>query len=230
MKDGKLSINHWAEDDRPREKLARLGAQSLSNAELLAILIGTGTPEKTAIDLMKEILADCDNNLNRLGKLSIADLQRYKGVGLAKAVTVQAACELGRRRQATPPADRPRMDCAEAVYREMLPHVQDLDVEEAWIVLANHSFRHIKTVRLSHGGISETAVDIRVALREALLCNATVLVLCHNHPSGNTRPSRDDDRLTDSMRKACETMRIHFLDHVVITDGGYYSYREEGRL
>lgn len=230
MKDGKLSISSWAEDDRPREKLARLGAQALSNAELLAILIGTGTPEQTAVDLMKEILADCNNNLNRLGKLSITDLQRYKGIGLAKAVAIQAACELGRRRQATPPGERPLIDSADAVYREMLPHMQDLNVEEAWVVLANQACRLIKTVRLSHGGISETAVDVRVALREALLCSATVMVLCHNHPSGNRRPSKDDDRLTERMQKACETMRIHFLDHVIITDGAYYSYRDECRL
>ena len=230
MRNGKLSINNWAEDDRPREKLARLGAPALSNAELLAILIGTGTAEKTAVDLMKEILADCDNSLNRLGKLSIADLRRYKGMGLAKAVTIQAACELGRRRQISSPGERPCIDSADAVYREMLPRMQDLDVEEAWLVLANHACKLIKTLQLSHGGISETAVDVRVALREALLCNATVMVLCHNHPSGACRPSRDDDRLTERMQKACETMRIHFLDHLIITDGAYYSYREEGRL
>lgn len=230
MTSGNLSINKWAEEDRPREKLARLGAWALSNAELLAILIGSGTPEKSAVDLMKEILADCDNNLNQLGKLSLADLQRHKGVGLAKAVTIQAACELGRRRQVARPEERPRMDSAEAIYREMHPRMQDLDVEEAWVVLANQSFRLLKILRLSHGGISETAVDVRVALREALLCNATMLALCHNHPSGNCHPSRDDDRITDLMRKACETMRIRLIDHVIITDGAYYSYREEGKL
>ena len=246
MTSGSLSINQWAEEDRPREKLARLGASALSNAELLAILIGSGTPEKSAVDLMKEILADCGNNLNQLGKLSLAELQRYKGVGLAKAVTIQAACEMGRRRQVSRPEERPRMDSADAIYREMHPRMQDLDVEEAWVllmnqrfqlikeeawaVLANQSFRLIKVLRLSHGGISETAVDVRVALREALLCNATVMALCHNHPSGNCHPSRDDDRITDLMRKACETMRIRLVDHVIVTDGAYYSYREEGKL
>ena len=163
MTSGSLSINQWAEEDRPREKLARLGASALSNAELLAILIGSGTPEKSAVDLMKEILADCGNNLNQLGKLSLAELQRYKGVGLAKAVTIQAACEMGRRRQVSRPEERPRMDSADAIYREMHPRMQDLDVEEAWVVLANQSFRLIKVLRLSHGGISETAVDVRVA-------------------------------------------------------------------
>lgn len=225
MTSGSLSINQWAEEDRPREKLARLGASALSNAELLAILIGSGTPEKSAVDLMKEILADCGNNLNQLGKLSLAELLRYKGVGLAKAVTIQAACEMGRRRQVSRPEERPRMDSADAIYREMHPRMQDLDVEEAWVVLANQSFRLIKVLRLSHGGISETA-----ALREALLCNATVMALCHNHPSGNCHPSRDDDRITDLMSKACETMRIRLVDHVIVTDGAYYSYREEGKL
>lgn len=230
MKDGKLSISNWAEDDRPREKLARLGASALSNAELLGILIGSGTPEQTAVDLMKTILADCGNNLNSLGKLSIADLQRYKGVGLAKAVTIQAACELGKRRQASQPQQRPVIDSAEVVYREMLPRMQDLDVEEAWVMLANRACKLIKTIRISQGGISETAVDVRVALREAMLCNATVMVLCHNHPSGNRKPSCDDDRLTERMQKACEIMRVHLLDHVIITDGAYYSYNDEGRL
>ena len=122
------------------------------------------------------------------------------------------------------------MDSADAIYREMHPRMQDLDVEEAWVVLANQSFRLIKVLRLSHGGISETAVDVRVALREALLCNATVMALCHNHPSGNCHPSRDDDRITDLMHKACETMRIRLVDHVIVTDGAYYSYREEGKL
>ena len=185
------------------------------------------------LDGLKEVLRQqkaIGNNLNQLGKLSLAELQRYKGVGLAKAVTIQAACEMGRRRQVSRPEERPRMDSANAIYREMHPRMQDLDVEEAWVVLANQSFRLIKVLRLSHGGISETAVDVRVALREALLCNATVMALCHNHPSGNCHPSRDDDRITDLMRKACETMRIRLVDHVIVTDGAYYSYREEGKL
>ena len=225
-----MKLKDINEEERPRERLFTKGAEALSNAELLAILIGSGTPEKSAVDLMKEILADCGNNLNQLGKLSLAELQRYKGVGLAKAVTIQAACEMGRRRQVSRPEERPRMDSANAIYREMHPRMQDLDVEEAWVVLANQSFRLIKVLRLSHGGISETAVDVRVALREALLCNATVMALCHNHPSGNCHPSRDDDRITDLMRKACETMRIRLVDHVIVTDGAYYSYREEGKL
>lgn len=226
----KLSITQWAEDDRPREKLMRLGPEALSNAELMAILIGSGTPEESAVDLMKRVLNDCNNNLNTLGKRSIAQLMEYKGVGPAKAVTIMAACELGKRRQMEKAEVRPKLDSAEAIYQYMHPKMQDLDVEEAWALLMNQNFNLLKAVRLSHGGISETAVDVRVALREALLCNATVMALCHNHPSGNCHPSRDDDRITDLMRKACETMRIRLVDHVIVTDGAYYSYREEGKL
>ncbi len=225
-----LNINQWAEEDRPRERLATMGAEALTNAELLAILIGSGTPEKSAVDLMKEILADCGNNLNRLGKMSLRDLQCYKGMGPAKAVTVLAACELGKRRQAERPEERPVMGSAEAIYSLMRPKMQDLDVEEAWVLLMNQSFRLIRAMRISHGGISETAVDVRVILREALLANATVLALSHNHPSGNTRPSADDDRLTERVRRACDTMRIYFLDHVIVTDGAYYSYRDQGKI
>ena len=186
MTSGSLSINQWAEEDRPREKLARLGASALSNAELLAILIGSGTPEKSAVDLMKEILADCGNNLNQLGKLSLAELQRYKGVGLAKAVTIQAACEMGRRRQVSRPEERPRMDSADAIYREMHPRMQDLDVEEAWVVLANQSFRLIKVLRLSHRlGRSLYNEDAQHAAGSAL-CIFFVWVGCRRGDQGDS--------------------------------------------
>lgn len=225
-----LPIAHWAEEDRPREKMERLGAEALSDAELLAILIGSGAKDKSAVQLMKEVLAACDNNLNQLGKMTIGRLQEFKGMGPAKAITVLAACELGKRRQAISPVERPQMNSAQDIYHVMLPKMQDLDVEEAWVLLMNQQARLIKTYRLSHGGISETAVDVRIALREALLSNATIVALCHNHPSGNKQPSHDDDRLTNRMRQACETMRIHLLDHVIVTDGDYYSYHEQGRL
>ena len=228
----KLSINQWAEEDRPREKLMKHGATALTNAELLAILIGSGSQDESAVDLMKRVLADCGNNLNTLGKRAIAELAggRYKGLGPAKAVTIIAACELGKRRQEEKAEKRDRFDSAAAIYEYMRPKMQDLDVEEAWILLMNQNFRLIKSVMLSHGGITETAVDIRLAVKSALLCNATVVALCHNHPSGNPRPSGDDDRLTQRMKKACELMRLHMLDHIIITDGLYYSYSEEGRL
>lgn len=228
----KLSINQWSPEDRPREKLMRLGAAALSNAELLAILIGSGSQDESAVDLMKRVLADCGNNLNTLGKMTIDELSggKYKGLGPAKAVTIIAACELGKRRQAEKAEERRKLDSAAAIYEYMLPKMQDLPEEEAWVLLMNQNFKLIKSVMLSHGGITETAVDIRLAIKHALLCNATVIALCHNHPSGNARPSGEDDNLTQRMKNACKTMRLHFLDHIIITDGRYYSYSEEGRL
>lgn len=226
----KLNINQWAEEDRPREKLMALGAEALSNAELLAILIGSGSTKETAVELMKRILVNCHNNLNTLGKMSIRDLCQYNGIGEAKAITILAACELGKRRVREKAEERPQLSTATDIYNYMYTRTQDLDVEEAWIVLMNQNYRPIKTVRLSHGGLTETAVDVRVAMKEAIMANATVMVLCHNHPSNNPKPSKDDDRLTERMKKACELMRIHFLDHIILTDGMYYSYHEMGRL
>ena len=226
----RLSINEWAEEDRPREKLQALGAECLSNAELLAILIGSGSTDESAVALMKRIMNDCSNNLNTLGKMSIRELTAYKGMGPAKAITILAACELGKRRQKTQVEERRRLSSPQDSYEYMHPTMQDLDVEEAWVLLLNQGFRLIKPVRLSHGGISETAVDIRLIMKEAIVNNATVIALCHNHPSNNLFPSRNDDNLTRNVKKACETMRIHFLDHVIVTDGAYYSYSEKGRL
>ena len=226
----KLNINQWAEEDRPREKLMRLGAEALSNAELLAILIGSGSTKETAVELMKRVLSECKNNLNTLGKRTIRDLCQFNGIGEAKAITILAACELGKRRQAEKAEERKKLDAATAIYEYMHPKMQDLDTEEAWILLMNQDYKLIKTVRISRGGISETAVDVRIILKEALLCNATVLALCHNHPSNSIRPSNDDNHLTERVKRACDTMRIYLLDHVIITDGAYYSYREQGRL
>lgn len=226
----KLNINQWAEEDRPREKLARLGAETLSDAELLAILIGSGSTKESAVDLMRRVLSDCNNNLNTLGKMSINELTKYNGVGEAKAITIQAACELGKRRQLTKAEERKDLSSASAIYDHLHPMMQDLDVEEAWILLMNQNFKLIKKQRISHGGISETAVDVRIIIKEAILCNATIVALAHNHPSNNLRPSSFDDRLTEQVRKACELMRLHFADHIIITDGHYYSYREEGRI
>ena len=226
----KKSINEWSLGDRPREKFMERGAEALTNAELLAILIGSGTTKETAVDLMKRILSDCKNNLNTLGKMSIHELCQYNGIGEAKAITVLAACELGKRRQLEKAQERQRIDSAQAVYDQMHPKMQDLSTEEAWVLLMNQNYKLIKTVRISHGGISETAVDVRIIMKEALLANATVVALCHNHPSNNIMPSRDDDKLTERVKKACETMRLYLLDHVIITDGAYYSYHEKGRL
>ena len=226
----KLNINQWAEEDRPREKLMRLGPSALSDAELLAILVGSGSPKEDAVTLMKRILSDCKNNLNTLGKRSIHDLCQYNGVGPAKAITIMAACELGKRRQAEKPEERPDLGTATRIYNYMHPKMQDLDTEEFWLLLMNQNFRLIRELKIAHGGISEVAVDVRILLKEALLCNATIMAVCHNHPSGNLRPSRADDDLTRSIQRACQVMRIHFMDHIIITDGAYYSYSEEGKI
>ena len=189
----KLNINQWAEDDRPRERLEKFGPSALSDAELLAILVGSGSTKEDAVTLMKRILADCNNNLNTLGKLTINDLCQYNGIGPAKAITILAACELGKRRQAEKPEARPDLGTATRIYNHMHPLLQDLDVEEFWLLLMNQNHRLIKKVRIAHGGITEVSVDIRIIMREAILANTTIMAVCHNHPSGNIRPSKADD-------------------------------------
>lgn len=226
----KLTIDKWAEEDQPREKLINFGAETLSNAELLAILIGSGSTRETAVELMKRVLADCKNNLNTLGKLSITDLTTYMGIGEAKAVTILAACELGKRRQASDIEKRLNLNSAISIYNYMYPKVQDKDIEEAWILLLNQKLDLIEAKCISHGGITGTAIDIRIILKEALLRNATAIALCHNHPSGNPRPSREDDNITTSVKKAADTMCIYFVDHVIVAQQHFYSYREEGRI
>jgi DNA repair protein RadC len=226
----KLTIAHWAEEDRPREKLQRLGPAALSDAELLAILVGSGSAKEDAVSLMKRILGDCKNNLNTLGKMTISDLCQYNGVGPAKAITILAACELGKRRQQTPPEERPDLGTATRIYNHMHPVMQDLDVEEFWVLLMNQHYRLIKKVRIARGGITEVSVDVRIIIREAVLCGATIIAVCHNHPSGSLRPSKSDDDLTATIKNACRLMRIHFLDHVIVTDGNYFSYHEQGRV
>lgn len=245
MENTRLNINQWAEEDRPREKLLHKGAQALSNAELLAILIGSGSPEESAVDLMKRLLADCGNSLKTLGRMSVADLLRqdetpdpqtgkirktgrYKGLGAAKAITLLAACELARRRMTEEVAERQQIRCSADLYRYYLPMMQDLAHEECHALLMNQACRVISNILISRGGLTETAVDIRLVLREALIRKATVIALCHNHPSGNARPSAEDNRLTERLKQACQMMNFHFLDHVIVTDGTYYSYRDEG--
>jgi len=219
----KLSISQWAEEDKPREKLERLGASALSNAELLAILIGSGSQDESAVDLMKHIMSDCDNNLNSLGKMTIKELTRYKGMGPAKAITILAACELGKRRALDKLGNRPDLGSSLAIYNYMLPKMQDLDTEEAWVLMMNQNFKLIKASCLSH-------VDIRLLIKEAVLNNATIIAFCHNHPSHSPLPSKADDQLTLQIQKACEIMRLFFMDHVIITDGSFYSYHDKGKL
>lgn len=203
-----ISINNWAEADRPREKLERLGASVLSDAELLAILIGSGTANESAVDLMKHILKDCHNNLNSLGKLSIHQLEGYKGIGPAKAITILAACELGKRRQRAKVEEVPLLNSAEAIYNYMYTTIQDLDIEEGWILMMKQNFRLIEAKRISTGGLTMAPIDIRLMMKEVLMKNTTILAFCHNHPSGNTSPSHEDDLLTTRIRKACELLSI----------------------
>lgn len=226
----KLNINQWVEEDRPREKMMLHGAAALTNAELLAILIGSGNTEDTAVELMRKVLDGCRNSLSELGKCTVDDLCRYKGIGPAKAVTILAASELGKRRKEEEPARRKQIRCSTDIYDWFHPLMCDLPVEECWIMLLNQASKVIDTIRISRGGLASTQVDVRCILREALLKRATAFVLCHNHPSGNRTPSTDDDRLTQSVAVASKTMNIRLLDHLIVTDGGYYSYADEGRL
>ena len=178
---------------------------------------------------MQQVLNDQNNNLNTLGKMTIRQLMEYKGIGEAKAITILAACELGKRRQAETPEERPDLGTATRIYNHMHPLMQDLDVEEFWLLLMNQNYRLIRKLRIAHGGISEVSVDIRIIMREAVLANATVIAVSHNHPSGSITPSRQDIALTQSIKSACELMRIHFLDHVIVADGQYYSFHEQGK-
>lgn len=226
----RLTITQWNEEDRPREKLMRLGGEALTDAELLAIIIGGGVVGKTAVDITKQILKDCDNNLAILSKRTLDQLMSYHGIGEAKAISIMAVAELGRRRELTKMPERKKLDNSKALYDELWPRMRDLDVEEAYLVLMNQAYKHIDTIRLSHGGITETAVDVRVIMKHAIQQNATIIAIAHNHPSGNTRPSRDDEMLTKRVAEACRTMRIFFADHIIVTDGDYYSFRDNGKI
>ena len=226
----RLSINQWAEEDRPREKMMLQGASALTNAELLAILIGSGNAEDSAVELMRKVLSDYRNNLNELGKASIDELCRYKGIGPAKAITILAASELGKRRKEEAVEERRIIAMSKDVYEYLHPLMCDLPTEECWVLLLNQASKLIDKVRISTGGLNATAVDVRCILREALLKRATAFALCHNHPSGNIRPSREDDLLTQEVNRAAECMNIRFVDHVILTDGAFYSYADEGRI
>lgn len=206
------------------------GASALTNAELLAILIGSGNTEDTAVELMRKVLDGCHNKLGELGKCSVEDLCRYKGIGPAKAVTILAASELGKRRKEEEPKERVQIRCSTDIFAYFHPLMCDLSVEECWVMLLNQAAKVVDAIRISQGGLASTQVDVRCVLREALLKRATSIVLCHNHPSGNVTPSTDDDRLTQALNQASNTMNIRLLDHVIVTDGAYYSYVDEGRL
>ena len=226
----RLSIKQWAPEDRPTERLQRLGAESLTDGELLAILIGSGTQQYSAVDIANHVLGKFNRNLNTLGKARFDEILDTEGVGTQTACKILAAVELGRRRQTATPELHPDMSTATRIYNYMLPKMQDLATEEFHILLMNQNYRLVKSVKISQGGITETSADIRVMMREAVLCNATILAACHNHPSGSLSPSRADDELTRAIKEACRLMHIHFLDHVIVTDGAFYSYHEQGKI
>ena len=226
----RLTITQWAEEDRPREKMMMHGASALSNAELLAILIGSGSAEESAVELMRKILNDYHNNLNELGKASIEELCRYKGIGSAKAISILAASELGKRRKEESVKERMAILSSKDVYECFYPMMCDLPTEECWVLLLNQASKIIDKTKISAGGLSATAVDVRCILREALLKRASSIVLCHNHPSGNIRPSKEDDLLTRQVAQASECMDIRLVDHIILTDGAFYSYSDEGRI
>lgn len=226
----KLTINHWASQDRPREKMLTKGAEALSDAELLAILIGSGNTEESAVSLMKRLLQACDNNLNTLAKWEVADFSTFKGMGPAKSLTIMAALELGRRRNLQKAVERPQLLCSTAIYQLFQPLMCDLDREEFWVLLLNQANRLIDKVRVSTGGIDGTYTDVRFVLREALLHRATQLALIHNHPSGNHRPSVEDRNLTAHIQKAAATMNIRLIDHVIVCESSYFSFADEGLI
>lgn len=227
---GKLRIKDLAESDRPREKLMERGEEALTNAELLAILIGSGTPKKSAVELMREVLAVCDNRLSLLGRMTVAELMTYNGIGEAKAITLKAAAEIGRRRAMERVDDLVRFSDSRSIYDYMYPLMRDLSCEESWVLLLNNSLRLVRKVRLSTGGLTETLVDVRRVMKEVLQADATCFVLVHNHPSGSLRPSSADNQLTERVKCAAATLNVRMIDHLIVTDGGYYSYMDEGRI
>ena len=226
----KLSVRQWASEDRPSYKLQNLGAECLSDSELLAILIGSGTAQHNAVEIGQQIMSRFDHSLSKLAKADFRSIKDIDGVGPYTACKILAAIELGKRRQLATAMMAPDLSTATAIYNYMNPKMQDLQIEESHVILMNQNYKLIKSVRISQGGITETSVDIRIIMKEAVMNNATIIAFCHNHPSGNTHPSRVDDELTKSIKRACDLMRIHFCDHVIIGDCQYYSYREQGKL
>ena len=226
----RLSINQWAEEDRPREKMLLHGVAALSNAELLAILIGSGNAEESAVELMRKILKDYHDNLSELGKCDVDELCRYKGIGQAKAISILAASELGKRRRDGDIRERDAITCSRDIYQYFYPLMCDLPVEECWLLLLNHSMKVLERVKISGGGLTETSVDIRCVLREALIKRATSIALCHNHPSGNATPSKEDLDLTHQLENAGILLGIKVLDHLIIGKDKYYSFLENGDM
>ncbi len=224
------SIKNWAVDDRPREKMLNKGATALSNSELIAILINNGSKSKTAVELAKEILKMGRDNLNELGKLTLSDFQQIKGIGKAKAITIAAALELGRRRQAASILDKTTVRSSKDIAEYLQTILKDYTHEVFAVVFLNQSnkIKHFEIV--SQGGITATVADPRIILKKALALDATSIVLCHNHPSGNLQPSRADEELTRKIKEAAAIIDIKVIDHIIVSEEGYYSFADEGKL
>jgi DNA repair protein RadC len=223
-------IRNWSEDDRPREKLMLKGKSALSDAELIAILIGSGSRNETAVALSRRILLSVGNNLTALGKLSIQQLMNFKGIGEAKAVAIVAATELGRRRREEVPMDTDKISSSQSVFALMHPLIGELQHEEFWVVYLNNSNKVVCKSQLSKGGITGTVVDVRLAFKVAFEHNATGMILCHNHPSGTLVASDADRQITKKMKLAGENLDIKVLDHLIITERSYLSFADEGIL
>ena len=229
-KPASFSIKNWSQDDQPREKLLYKGKAALSDAELVAILIGSGSRNESAVELCKRILASVDNNLNELGRLSTKQLMEFKGIGEAKAITIAAALELGRRRRGEEALEKKKITSSKSVFEFMQPIIGELQHEEFWIVYLNNSNKVIQKNQLSKGGITGTLVDVRLVLKNALEVGATGLVLVHNHPSGTLKPSEADKQLTNKLKVASESLDIKVLDHVIVTEKAYFSFADENLL
>ncbi len=223
-------IKSWPEEDRPREKMIRWGRHHLSNAELLGILLGSGTREMSAVELGRKILATAEDNLRELGKLDHAQLCAMKGVGLAKAVRLLAALEIGRRRENAVALERPVIQSGREAFELLHPMLADLDHEQFWVLYLNNANKVLRKIPISKGGISGTVVDLRMLFREGFYCGATSIIMAHNHPSGNKWPSKADRKLTDRVKRAGEVLDVKVLDHLIITEQEYYSFADEQQL
>ncbi len=225
-----FSIKNWNEDDRPREKLLLKGRIALSDAELIAILISSGSRNESAVSLSQRILASVDNNLSELGRLSVPELMEFKGIGEAKAISIAAAMELGRRRRTGEALERKKITSSNSVFEYVQPIIGELPHEEFWILYLNNSNKIIKSTQLSKGGITGTVVDVRLAFKEALQLGAVGIILAHNHPSGTLKPSQADIQLTKKLKVAGDSLDIKVLDHLIITEKAYFSFADENML
>lgn len=230
MKKQNFSIRQWNEDDRPREKLILKGKAALSDAELIAILIGSGSKNESAVGLAKRILNSINGNLNKLGKMSVSELVQFKGVGQVKALSIITALELGRRRRLEEALKIPKITSSKAVFNLMQPLIGELQHEEFWIVYLNNSNKVLFKSQLSKGGLTGTLVDVRLVFKKAIELYSTAIILCHNHPSGKLQASNSDKQITNKLKLAGETLDIKVLDHIIITENTYFSFADENLL